>query len=87
MASFEAALEDNHQAQMARYLDFSSSIVGCTQANRSQSQHPKGPFWSPFWNFNGIFYSIISSILSNPILKIFNVVNNGIFYPKYHQYQ
>jgi hypothetical protein len=36
------------------------------------------------WNFNGIFYSIISSISSNFVLKIFNVVNNGIFYPKYH---
>jgi hypothetical protein len=39
-----------------------------------------------FWSFNGIFYSIISSISSNFVLKIFNVVNNGIFYSKYHQF-
>jgi hypothetical protein len=37
-----------------------------------------GPFWSPLWSFNGIFYSIISSISSNLVLKIFNVVDNGI---------
>jgi hypothetical protein len=39
-----------------------------------------------FWSFKGIFYSFISSISSNFVLKIFNVVNNGIFYSKYHQF-
>jgi hypothetical protein len=42
----------------------------------------RGSFWSPFRKFNGIFYSIISSISSKLVQKIFNVVNNGIFYPK-----
>jgi hypothetical protein len=36
--------------------------------------------------FFGIFYRIISSISSKLVQKIFNVVNNGIFYSKYHQF-
>jgi hypothetical protein len=47
----------------------------------------RGPFWSPFQNFNGIFYSIISSISSKLVQKIFNVVNNGMFYSKHNQFQ
>jgi hypothetical protein len=52
----------------------------------SHGRHPWDSFWNPFWSFNGIFYSIISSILSNFVLKIFSVVNNGMFYSKYHQF-
>jgi hypothetical protein len=41
----------------------------------------------PFWSFNRIFYSIISSISSKIVQKIFNIVNNGMFYSKYYQFQ
>jgi hypothetical protein len=57
------------------------------KANGSHSAHHFwSPFWSPFWTFNGIFYSITSSISLKKFLKIFNVINNGIFYSKYHQF-
>jgi hypothetical protein len=47
----------------------------------------RGPFWNLFQNFNGIFYSIISSISSKLVQKIFNVVNNGMFFSKNNQFQ
>jgi hypothetical protein len=62
-------------------------ILGHTKDNRSHLAHPKGLFWSHFWNFNRIFYSIISSISSKLVLKIFNIVNNGMFYSNYYQFQ
>jgi hypothetical protein len=40
-----------------------------------------------FGVLNGISYSIISSISSKLVQKIFNVVNNGMFYSKYNQFQ
>jgi hypothetical protein len=39
-----------------------------------------------FGVLNGISYSIISSISSKLIQKIFNVVNNGMFYSKYNHF-
>jgi hypothetical protein len=36
---------------------------------------------------NGISHSIISSISSKLVHKIFNVINNGMFYSKYNQFQ
>jgi hypothetical protein len=47
----------------------------------------RGPFWSPFGSINGIFYSIISSISSKIVQKVFNVVNFDMFYSKYYQFQ
>jgi hypothetical protein len=35
---------------------------------------------------NGISHSIISSISSKLVHKIFNVINNGMFYSKYNQF-
>jgi hypothetical protein len=34
-----------------------------------------------------LIYSIISSISSKLVQKIFNIVNNGMFYSKYYQFQ
>ena len=69
--------------QLMKVQNVQIAYLGCTRANKRQNQHPKGPSW----NFNGMFHSIISSISSNFVLKIFNDVNNGIFNPKYHQFQ
>jgi hypothetical protein len=60
---------------------------GTNELIRATGDILRGPFWSPFWNFNGIFYSIISSISSKLVQKIFNVVNNGMFYSKHNQFQ